>query len=222
MRLRQGILLIAGLVALCVVAAALAARGDPRLRLKAADQRYALFVLPRKADLPGTGWRVARADFSEPNPDCLVNHFSQSSLTATGLAGLDFAQQRRLLLSSTAIVYSTRPQAATAVAINSSLGLARCLGTSFVQTVNESVPHGTSARLARIEQVTLPGLPLRATGFRFVVRVRRVLASQTVAVLSISMRYRRAVVSLSGPDIPVPVLRALATKTANRMKARLI
>src|ERR1700730_1555507 len=71
-------------------AVASSAPGDPKKDIKPADQRYAVSAVLRSTDLPAGRWLGKPTDFAQPNPNCLVRHYSIGALTATGEAGLPY------------------------------------------------------------------------------------------------------------------------------------
>ena len=71
--------------ALLWVGLAASAPGDPKRKLTAEGQALAKRFVLRKADLPlSARWKVEPTDFSQPNPACLVKHYSYSALTLVG------------------------------------------------------------------------------------------------------------------------------------------
>ena len=84
----------------------------------ARDQAIARGVLLTKAELPAGIWHAKPTDFSQPNPACVVNHYSFSALTATGEAGRTFAQSSGVpIVESDAHVLLTPAQASRAFAL---------------------------------------------------------------------------------------------------------
>jgi len=207
--------------ALLWVAAAQPAPGDPKKRIKVADQAYARSVLLRKADLPAGRWRIESTDFSQPNPACLVKHYSLGALTATAQAGFTYTLGGGIpVIESDANMFLTAAQAQRAVSISTKLGLARCLGAAFAAEVQKNT-SGVSANVVKVEAFSFAGLGATARGFRIVLQLRSSQSVTSLDTVLVIVRRARAVAWLSlvqaGSAWPSSTVRSLAATTAGRM-----
>ena len=88
---------------LLVPAAALAAKGDPRKQINAADQARAKTMLLRSSDLPG--FRASRTGSNESHPYC--GALDESDLTLTGEAESPSFSSAPVFVSSDSSVYES-------------------------------------------------------------------------------------------------------------------
>jgi len=167
--------------------AALAAPGDPKVAVKAADQAHAKAILLKTSDLPGKGWSASAVDFGRANPSCLVKKYNLGKLTATGQAGTEFGRQvssGTFLVDSAARVFKTEAQAKQALTIRSKLGAAKCLGKVLEAEAPTNAVSSSSAEL-----FTIDGLALPSVGYRVTVNVT--IAGKTSKVTAVVLNFRR-------------------------------
>jgi hypothetical protein len=204
-----------------LVAAALAAPGDPKFVPRAADQAYARTILLRASELPGKGWTGMARDFSGPNPACVVKHFSMSALTEHGRVGRSYDRtpapaHGTFQVESDALVFATSAQAASAFALVTSIGLARCIAAATVA----NPPPGRHATF-EVRARTLSGLSVSTGGFQIVFRLSAGTQHRTVNASLAALRRGSTVATLevitNGPAIPQAQMRSLAAKMASRM-----
>jgi hypothetical protein len=184
--------------ALLWVTVAGAAPGDPKKELRPGDQAKAASVLLQRHDLPAGRWLAEPTDFSQPNPACLVRHYSLASLTATGEAGHTYTLAGGLtVVESDAHVFLSDRQGTLGYAILTNAGLARCLGSSFANAFGKGTP-GVSGKLMNVEPLRLAGVHgAPARGFRIFVRLRSVKGDMLAEIVLVGIHRGRAVGSLS-------------------------
>jgi hypothetical protein len=208
--------------ALVLAGAAAAAPGDPKKDFKPPDQRYAASVLLKSRELPAGTWRSERTDFSQPNPDCLVLHYSLSALTVNGEAGLTYTRGAGLLaggllVESDADVFLTAQQARRAFATVIDKGLAQCLGTALVTELKAS---GLKATLYSTTAIRAATAPVQSGGFRLVLGISTPTGPVRLEISELGLLRGRMLASIAvlrstavrGPDIA-----ALAATVAARM-----
>ena len=176
-RTRALALLIAVVVAGLVAAAALAAPGDPKLAIKAADQARAKAILLKKTEVPGKGWTSAPVDFGGVNPLCLTRRYSLSKLTVNAQVGTEFTRSvdtGTFLVDSSVRTFVTPKQAANAIQIRSPLGVGKCLGSALASEAPRPIrprttrrPIGAPAGRGRLRPAPRAGSSMSDTGVRF-------------------------------------------------------
>jgi len=212
---------VVGAALLCVSLAA-SAPGDPRRKLTADGQALARSFVLRKADLPlAVRWKVEPTDFSQPNPACLVKHYSYSALTLVGEAGNTFTIAPGIpLVESDGSVFLSAGQARRAAAIDQKIGLARCVASSLAKEVSKGSP-GVTVSVQKISRLSFSGIG-GAYGFRFVLRLRSSQGAGTIDATLVGIRRGRELASLSfittQQPWPQAQVRSFAQTTANRMK----
>jgi hypothetical protein len=210
--------------ALLWVGLAASAPGDPKRKLTAEGQALAKRFVLRKADLPlSARWKVEPTDFSQPNPRCLVKHYSYSALTLVGEAGKTFSVAPGIpLVESDANVFVSAAQASRAAVIDQKIGLARCVAASLASEVSKGSP-GVSGSVQRVERLSFSGIA-GSYGWRIVVGLGSGRGAGTIDATLVGIRRGRELASLSfiTTQIPWPraQVRTFAQKTANRMKTR--
>jgi hypothetical protein len=158
---------------------AIAAPGDPKRRLTPAGQAAARAALLRAADLPGSGWQTSVTDFDQPNPDCLVDRYSFSSLTAVGQAGTDFARPGEAI-TSTAQIFSTRSQALAAWNVILRPGFFLCVAEGLAAAIKRD--GGPGAKVSVLSVTRRPAGTLRE-GSYFVSTILEVRSGKGAAAL---------------------------------------
>jgi hypothetical protein len=209
--------------ALLWVGIAASSAGDPKRRLTPEGSAFAKSYLLRKSDLPPRDWRVRAANFDGPNPSCAVKHYNLGALTLAGEAGDVYELDEAFpLVESDAHVFVTAGQARRAFSKESTIGFARCIGTSLAGAVSGSAAG--SGALVRVEPLPLGGLAAAARGFRIDVRLRSSQTGVHLAAALVVMRHARAIGVLSviaaGSPWSQPVLRSLSATMARRMARR--
>jgi hypothetical protein len=160
---------------------------------------------------------VRPASFNRPNPSCAIKHYDLGALTLDGEAGDVYELGAAFpLVESDAHVFVTAGQARRAFSKESTIGFARCMGTSLA--------GGSSARsgsLVRVKPLPLSGLAAAARGFRIDVRLRSSQTGVHLAAALVVMRHARAIGVLSVIAAHSPwshrVLRTLSATMARRM-----
>jgi hypothetical protein len=217
----MGLTAVLGLALVWVTLAA-SAPGDPKRKLTATDQAYAKSFVLRKSDFPfAAKWKVEPTDFTQPNPACIVKNYSFSALTLVGETGKTFTIDPGIpLVESDASVFVSAVQARRAVAIESKLGLARCLG-SYLATELSKSSQGLTARVQKVERLSFSGIA-GSFGFRIVIALHSSQGDGTIHTTLVGIRQGRALAELSfitaGAPWPQADVRAFARKTADRMK----
>jgi len=206
--------------ALVWVTLAVSAPGDPQIKLRAADQAHAKTFVLRKGELPAGRWQAKPTDFSQPNPTCLVKHYSYSALTVTGETGLTFTSVDGIpIVESDALVFPSAAQARTAFSIDSKPGLARCFGADLAAELGKT--PGVKAGVQKIEPLSFAGLAAPTRGFRIVLRVQSSQSTGFLDVTFVAISRGRAIGELSlvraGASAPQAIVRTLAAKMATRM-----
>lgn len=208
--------------ALVWVGLAASAPGDPKRKLTPAGQAYAKSFVLRKADLPrSSNWKAERTDFSQPNPPCLVKHYSYSALTLVGETGYTYSISPGIpLVESDGSVFFTAGQARRAAAIDQKIGLARCVASALTAEL-EKGQSGVTARVQAVDRLSFSGLA-GAYGYRIALQLRTGQGQGTIYATLVGVRRGRGLASLTlvTAEKPWPQadVRALAEKTASRMK----
>ena len=203
-------------VALVWAAVAGAAPGDPKKDLKPADQALAASAILPRADLPPGRWTGNPTDFSQPNPPCLVRHYSLARLTATGEAGRTYLRTDGSAMESDAHVFVSTKQAALAYGTLTGLGLARCLGSAFAQSIakaTSTLSATATGKLLNVVPVRLAGVrSAPARGFRIFIRLRSPKGDSLVEIVLVGVHQGRTVGSLSFVRVgePLAVLKTTA------------
>jgi len=216
---RQLALVGAACAALLWVGIAASSPGDPKKRRTTAGDARARSYLLRKADLPAGDWRVRTASFDQPNPTCVIRHYSLGALTLEGEAGDIYELGVGLpLVESDAHVFVSEGQARQAFSKESTIGFARCISAGLEAYMSGST---VSDPVVRVGPLPLGGVAAAARGFRIDVRLRSAGAGSTLAAALIVMRHERAIGVLSvisrGSPWSQPVLRSLSATMARRM-----
>ena len=206
------------------VGTAYSAPGDPKTDFNASDQAYARTLVLRQSDLPRVSWIAKPTDFSQPNPPCIVEHYSESTLTLTGRAGRTYTQQRGPTLSvieSDAGVFRSASQATADYTTLSKPGLARC----FASSLTDNLLPGVTASVQKVQQLTFAGLPAPAHGFLIAVRYHSSQRGDiVVTAVVVTIRHGRAATILSfvrtGTPWPRTLENALVSLAAHRMTNR--
>jgi len=222
MRRRLALVLV---VALAVPALALAADTDPKRQINAADQRKASSIVLKRSDFVA-GWRkTASTPDTGSDYDCPGYSPDQSDLTLTGDVQADFvAAQGFPTISSTANVYKTRGQAATAWARSDKPALAPCAAKVLKQEIEKD---GGKVTIGRAGKIAFPKLAPRTSAYRISFKVAMTNAGQTstvpFTVHLVVLGHGRGDVTLLtfalGDGIPQAELRAFAKLTASRLAA---
>lgn len=148
---------------------ALAADGEPKKQIVAADQAKAKSIVARKADL-GATWKIDADDSSSGGDDFRCSYYNpdQSDLTKTGDADSpDFVRETNsqfAFLASQASVFKTAGQMATSWSRVIRPNFARC----FAEAVAEGIGEGGDAKFALRSAGTLafPRLAPRTAAYR--------------------------------------------------------
>lgn len=199
-------------------AAALAAPGDPKVAIKPADQARAKTIILKTAEVQGTGWKGMPADFGRANPICVIKHYNLSKLTANAQTGVEFTRgvdTGTFLVDSDAYLFRTPAEAQTAATTVSKIGYGRCLAAALVS----EAPTGSIAT-SKVKPLTIPGLALRAQGFRITVSVITGGKKSVLTADVLTFQHGRAVSTLSALTIDKgwssAALHAAAAKMAFR------
>lgn len=205
-----------------VAGSVLAAPGDPKLEIKRSDQAYARTILLKRGEVPGSGWRAQPTDFGQPNPPCLVRHYSLSRLTATAQAGVVYTRVANVgafLVESDAHLFTTPGQADTASAIASNLGFGRCLTSALVT----QAPKGSIAT-SSVRRLAIGGLAIQAHGFRITLRAVQTEPAFNLTALVLVMKKGRTLSVLSvlahGTGWSNATLRSVVAPIARRTAGR--
>jgi len=194
------------------------APGDPKKQLVPGDQTYARSVLLRTSDLPAGAWQVRPTPFGQPNPPCVVQHYSLAALTWTGLAGRTFTSGSTLAEADVE-VFSTTAQSRRAYALLFEPGLVRCLAGVLAAQIGKSAA-GVSVRVVRITRFA-PALSEPAHGFRIAFAVRSSQGTGSVDVVGVGILHGRALGLLSLVGIPSAWPQSSVLTVAATMRARL-
>lgn len=191
--------------------AALAGRGDPEMKLTAADNARARSMVLRRADV-GPGFNSAPG--SRPDTDFYCRAVDQSDLTATGQAvSPSYYNAGFIVIASYAYIYESVADANTAWRQLTSAAGQQCMREGIRRAY-----RSVGARVISFERVVAPRVAQRSIAFRLVFdRVGgRVFADIVV------LKQSRAFASLSfgsgGAPMPKATVDRLARTVAARMK----
>ena len=221
-RKRTTVLAAVAAMALLWVGLASSAAGDPKRKLTPAGQAYAKTFLLKKSDLPvSSQWKVEPTDFSQPNPSCVVKHYSYSALTLVGEVGDTFTLSPGIpLVEADASVFLSAEQARRAAAIDQKIGLARCIAAALAAEL-EKGQSGVTASVNKVARLSFSGIA-GAYGYRIALLLHTSQGEVTINATLVGIRSGRALASLTFVTAQKPwpqaAVRALAQKTASRMK----
>ena len=220
MRRRLALLLLTCLAA-PAPALALAAGGDPKERLTAADQTRARTLVLAQGDF-GPGWKRTRSPQQEDESlRCPGFEPDLSDLTVTGEAESEFAHSGGGFVGSFSSLMRSPQEAAASWARTVKPGLVRCLASFFRQGVAQ---EGATARIVRQGAVAFPRVAPRTAAFRIVARIGLPVTEETVpfVVDLVVLGRGRADVGLMaiapGKGTPAADLRALARTLATKLE----
>ena len=221
---RKRVAALAAIVGIALLWASLAASapGDPKRKLTPAGRAYAKSFVLKKSDLPAPSkWKAEATDFSQPNPPCLVKHYSFSALTLVGESGTTFSISPGIpLVESDGSVFLSAAQARRAVEIDQKIGLARCVASALGAELSKGSP-GLTVTTQLLERLSFSGID-GAYGFRIVLRLRSSQGEGTIHVTLVGIRQGRALAALTFVTAQAPYpqadVRRLAEKTLSRMK----
>jgi hypothetical protein len=199
----RGVAVPVAVATLALAGAALAAPGDPRKDIRSADQAYARSIPLLRSELPAESWTATATDFSQPNPPCLVQHYSLSALTLNAQTGRTYTHgsgvtRGGMLVESDADVFATAAQAKQAFGILTRGGLAHCLATSLAAGASAS---GVAAKVVGEGTVGVvllgKGAPhVQSGGWTFLLRLSANGSTRTIEVTQVAFLRGRTLASL--------------------------
>jgi hypothetical protein len=156
-------LLVTAVLALTVVAAASAAKGDPKKVILPAVQAKARAINVRLADLTaGSGWRAKPSGPSTSSPRCSYYNPDQSDLTENGDADSpEFTLPSSSFVSSTTGIFKSAAQGRTAYARVIQPLLPRCLAEIF----RKGTGHPQQVTIVSAAAVKFPQLAERTNAY---------------------------------------------------------
>jgi hypothetical protein len=212
---------VAVVVALACVASALAAPGDPRRHLTAADQARAKSLILKQADLPADAWKTTQTNFTQANPPCIVKHYSLSALTLTGEAGLTYTDPAGIpLVESDGDVFLTPAQAQRSVTVSTESGFANCVGSALAARLKAGVPSSATVSF-NTSTFVLAGFADPVRGFKIHVLIRSGTIGESFNVTQFAAIKGRAVAHMAlirrDAEWPLASVRSLAAKLVARL-----
>jgi hypothetical protein len=159
-------LLVAAVLALTVVAAASAAKGDPKKVILPAVQAKAKAINVKLADLTaGTGWTAKPSSPSGSSPRCSYYTPDQSDLTENGDASSpEFTLPSSSFVSSSTSIFQSAAQGRTGYARVIQPLLPRCLGDIF----RKGTGHPSEVTIVSAAATKFPQLAERTNAYRVV------------------------------------------------------
>jgi hypothetical protein len=209
---------------LVVPALALAAEGEPKKRIVAADQKKAAAIVLKRTDL-AAGWRRVRTPGADEPLTCPGYNPDQSDLTLTGESLTEFAHGAGLpVLASSSAVYVSTKDALASWTRTIKPALVRCYADSFRETI---AAQGGKATIVKQGRMAFPRLAPRTAAYRITARVVFTEGGQATTVPFvihvIAFGRGRGDVALvaggPGAGIPAASLRTFARLLASRLQA---
>jgi hypothetical protein len=167
------------LVCLAVPAVALAADGEPKKKIVAADQRKAASLVLKRSDFLAGFKRTTTSDSGE-DLDCAGYNPDQSDLTLTGEAETTFTHTGGFPSVYTfSNVFVSSKDALASWTRSVKPALARCLGEAFREA---AAGDGASVKLVSAGRMAFPKLAPRTAAFKVVLRVTVTEKGETATV----------------------------------------
>jgi hypothetical protein len=207
-----------------VPALALAAEGEPRKRIVAADQKKAAAIVLKRADL-AAGWKRVGTPDSGDDLKCPGFSPNESDLTLTGESETEFEYTGGMpYIGSFSNVYVSSKDALASWTRSVKPAVARCIAHFFRQGV---AADGGKVTILKQGRMAFPRVAPRTAAFRVTARVTVTNAGQNVtipfAIHLIALGRGRGDVGLitmgPGTGIPAAELRAFARLLASRLQA---
>lgn len=206
-------LLASLLLALVVVGAATAARGDPQERFTPADQARAKAMLLRKTDF-APGWKASKP--AAELDDMYCEALDESDLVLTGEGeSLDFEKESAagyFYVGSLSQVYETASQSATSWRRGTSAAGFRCIRRVYAAWAKDE-----GLRFVSLRRISFPRFAPQSTAFRVTFKAEGV----PIVMDWVVMRDGRAQAGLVFGGVPTAFRRAEAVLLADLIAVRM-
>lgn len=214
---------LATLLTICLVVPALAfaAAGDPKKRIAPADQKKAVSIVLKRADL-AAGWK--RVQTPDSDLKCPGFNPDESDLTLTGTSETEFRYSDGITyVGSASNVFVSTKDALASWTRGIKPALARCLAHFFRQ----GAPDGAKVAIVKQGRLAFPHVAQRTAAFRVLARVTVTRAGENetfpYAIHLLALGRGRGDVGLlamaPGAGIPAAELRGFGKLLASRLQA---
>lgn len=207
----------AALVALTVVAAAVAANGDPKKKIIPAVQAHARAINLHLSDLPPLGFVAKPSSPRSSAPRCSYYTPNQSDLTENGDADSPtFTLPNGSFVASTVGIFVNAKQGRTAYSRVVQPKLPQCLAEIFRKGT------GVPTTIVSAAQVSFPNLAERTGDFRIVADVKPPGSQAIRATIDlVTMNRGKTDVALFFAGVGKPISSAVELGLARKVAARL-
>ncbi len=188
--------------ALVVAGAATADHLDPHEQIRAADQKRAVAMLLRKADLP-RGYEPERTSDLEPHLTCPA--LDESDLVLTGRGKSAYWAREYQIVGSTSAVYRTARDSGAAWRRSTSTVGRKCVRDEFRKTFAR---QGETMRIA-VQELALPKLAVTAKAYRLAISGADPARPPLLFIDVVLLSHGRAQVGLLFAGVVTPPARAI-------------